>query len=179
SILKDAAATAVYGSRAANGVVIITTVPPKPGRMNIDYNLVTCLTLPDLRDYNLMTAEEKLEAEVAAGFYDRTPTMNGTTYAGLVGELLMKQNQLVKGVNTDWIAQPLRNEINQKHTLTFDGGTQDLRFNVLLKYDKQNGVMKESARERKGAGLVLNYTLGRLQIRNDFNYDIVEGVNSP
>lgn len=179
TILKDAAATAVYGSRAANGVVVITTVPPKPGRLHVDYNLVSSLTLPDLSDYNLMNAEEKVQAEILAGFYDLESQTNLNNRAGLTDELLRKQNQLVRGVNTDWIAQPLQNEFNQKHTLTFDGGTQDLRFNVLLKYDRQNGVMKESLRERKGAGLIFNYRLNTLQIRNDFNYDIVGATNSP
>src|SRR5690606_1830534 len=70
SILKDAAATAVYGSRAANGVVVITTVVPKPGKLHIDYNLVTTLTVPDLSDYNMMNAEEKLQAEFLSGMYD-------------------------------------------------------------------------------------------------------------
>ena len=67
TILKDAAATAMYGSRAANGVVIITTVTPKAGKINVDYNFTGTLEFPDLTDYKLMNAREKLETEVAAG----------------------------------------------------------------------------------------------------------------
>ena len=50
---KDAAATAMYGSRAANGVVVITTVAPKAGEVRVSYNFTGTLEMPDLRDYNL------------------------------------------------------------------------------------------------------------------------------
>ena len=59
TILKDAAATALYGSRAANGVVVITTVTPQVGKLNVSYNFVADVTMPDLSDYNLMNAREK------------------------------------------------------------------------------------------------------------------------
>ncbi len=69
TILKDAAATAMYGSRAANGIVVITTVPPKPGKLQIDYSMTGTLQMPDLSDYNLMNASEKLETERSAASY--------------------------------------------------------------------------------------------------------------
>ena len=53
TILKDAAATAMYGSRAANGVVVITTVAPKAGEVRVSYNFTGTLEMPDLHDYNL------------------------------------------------------------------------------------------------------------------------------
>ena len=53
TILKDAAATALYGSRAANGVVVITAVTPKPGKINVSYNMTGSVVFPDLSDYNL------------------------------------------------------------------------------------------------------------------------------
>ena len=70
TILRDAAATAMYGSRAANGVVVITTVAPKPGKLNVAYSFTGEIETPDLSDYNLMNASEKLEAERLAGCYD-------------------------------------------------------------------------------------------------------------
>ena len=76
TILKDAAATAMYGSRAANGVVIITTVTPKPGKINVNYNFTGTLEYPDLTDYNLMNAREKLETEAAAGLFKADPESN-------------------------------------------------------------------------------------------------------
>lgn len=64
TLLKDAAATAMYGSRAANGVVVITTVAPQPGKLNLSYTMDLGVSFPDLSYYNLMNAREKLEAEV-------------------------------------------------------------------------------------------------------------------
>jgi TonB-linked SusC/RagA family outer membrane protein len=175
TILKDAAATAIYGSRAANGVVVMQTVPPVPGKLRVDYNVSSSLVIPDLSDYNLMNAAEKIRAEELAGFYE----------PGAIGgfqvtqELLAKKNQLARGVNTDWISQPLRNALNTKHTLAFDGGFEQLRFSAVLKYDMEKGVMKGSQRERKGAGLILDYRVRNVQIRNDFNYDAVNSNESP
>lgn len=63
TILKDAAATALYGSRAANGVVVVTTVPPKPGEIRINYNFTGGVELPELKDYNLAGPEEMLEID--------------------------------------------------------------------------------------------------------------------
>lgn len=177
TILKDAAATAVYGSRAANGVIVIETIPPQPGKLQIGYNLVSSITAPDLSDYNLMNASEKLEAERLAGYYDKTDNVT-TTYSRF-NEYMTKLNQIAKGVNTDWIAQPVTNELNQKHTINIDGGTNELRFGFFMKYDNQNGVMKESRRDRKGVGLILDYRLNKLQIRNDVTFDVVKLKNSP
>ena len=58
TILKDAAATALYGSRAANGVVVITTVAPKSGEVRVTYNMVGTISMPNLNDYNLMNARQ-------------------------------------------------------------------------------------------------------------------------
>lgn len=179
TILKDAAATAVYGSRSANGVVVIETIAPEPGKLRLDYNMVSQLALADLSDYNLMNAEEKVQAEILAGYFDITPDMSFATKGAVMRELLLKQNQLTKGVNTDWIAQPVQNQFNHKHTLNIDGGSENLRFNFLLKYDKQNGVMKGSSRDRKGGGLGIDYRQNKFQIRNDFSYDIVDAKDSP
>ncbi|MFZ4861910.1 SusC/RagA family TonB-linked outer membrane protein [Sphingobacterium sp. Mn56C] len=179
TILKDAAATAVYGSRAANGVIVIETVPPIPGKLRFSYTGVGTLTAPDLSDYNLMNAAEKLEAERLAGYYTIKPTTLPANAVLLTDEFLKKQSQVNRGVNSDWIAQPLRNEINQKHSLNIDGGTEQVRFGLSLRADRQSGVMKKSARNRNGAGLSVEYRLGKYQVRNDVNVDIVESHDSP
>ena len=70
TILKDAAATAMYGSRAANGVIVITTVTPKPGKINVSYSLTGEVEMPDLSDYNLLNAADKLEAERISGCFE-------------------------------------------------------------------------------------------------------------
>ena len=124
TILKDAAATAIYGSRAANGVVVITTVAPKPGEIRVSYNFTGTLELPDLRDYNLANAQEKLEIERLAGIYEPE---NGY-YANREDAIRAYNKRLVnvqKGVNTDWLSLPLRNAVNHKHSLSIEGGNVD------------------------------------------------------
>ena len=64
TVLKDAAATAIYGSKAANGVVVVETKLPAMGSLRVNYNGNLQLTFADLSDYNLMNAEEKLECEI-------------------------------------------------------------------------------------------------------------------
>ncbi|NML22275.1 SusC/RagA family TonB-linked outer membrane protein [Pseudoflavitalea sp. G-6-1-2] len=176
TILKDAAATAIYGSRAANGVVVIQTVAPVPGKLHVDYNMLTSLSMPDLTDYNLMNASEKLQAEELAGYYKPDGITNP---AFLTQELLAKRNQINRGVNTDWIAQPLQNALNQKHSLVFEGGFDQLRFSAKLAYDVEKGVMKGSKRERKSAALQIDYRVKNFQVRNDFSYDVVDARDSP
>lgn len=176
TILKDAAATAMYGSRAANGVVVITTVAPKPGKVSVNYNLTGTLSMPDLRDYNLMNARQKLDTETAAGlFRGDTP-----------GDQLEKEREyneklknVVRGVNTYWLSKPLRTVFNHKHSLFIDGGTEDIRFGVDLSYNNDDGVMRESYRNRMSAGLYLDYRVGSFQIRNQVSYGITNSENSP
>ena len=61
TILKDAAATAIYGSRAANGVVVVETKAPVMGKMRVSYNFSGDFEIADLSDYNLMNAADKVE----------------------------------------------------------------------------------------------------------------------
>lgn len=68
TLLKDAAATAMYGSRAANGVVVITTVAPTPGKLSVSYSMTGTVTIPDLSDYNLMNAKKNWRQRLLPGF---------------------------------------------------------------------------------------------------------------
>ena len=176
TILKDAAATAMYGSRAANGIVVITTVPPKPGKLQIDYSMTGTLQMPDLSDYNLMNASEKLETERLAGFYIGKDA--GEQYT-LDREYYGKLQNVKRGVDTDWISQPVHSVFNHKHSLSLTGGTENLRFSVDLSYNKSDGVMRGSYRDRTGGGLALDYRIGRLQVRNYVSYSSTRSKESP
>ena len=67
--LKDAAAKAIYGSKAANGVVVIETRKPETGKLRISYKGDLNLTIPDLTGYNLCNAQEKFEVDKKHGVY--------------------------------------------------------------------------------------------------------------
>ena len=179
TILKDATATALYGSRAANGVVVITTVPPKAGKLNIDYNFVGDVTFPDLTDYNLLNAKEKLETERLAGCFEADPSDQWANPYALKKEYNEKLANVTKGVDTYWLSKPLQTVFNHKHSLYVDGGGESVRFGIELLYANQDGVMKGSLRDRIGAGLSLQYTYKSFMLKNQISYQKVRVKESP
>ena len=172
TLLKDAAATAIYGSRAANGVIVIESKTPKEGRLWVTYGGNIRLETPDLSDYNLMNAKEKVEAEILSGVLDPSTSNGSITYA-------TKMNYITQGVNTDWMSQPLQNQFNHSHSLYISGGTEGFRFGVDLSYSHEGGVMKKSYRNAMSAGVYVDYRVGKLQIRNNVSYDYSNSSDSP
>lgn len=179
TILKDAAATALYGSRAANGVVVITSVTPKPGKLNVAYNFVGDVTFPDLTDYDLLDAREKLEAERLAGCYDAALGDGYTDQYTMSKEYNEKLANVVKGVDTYWLSKPLETVFNHRHSLYVDGGNDNLRFGIELQYANQDGVMKGSLRDRIGAAFYLQYSYKSLTVKNQVTYQNVKSHESP
>lgn len=70
TLLKDASATAIYGSRGANGVVVIETKEPEAGRLKFTYTGSLNIEIPDLSDYDVLNAREKLDLELESGYYE-------------------------------------------------------------------------------------------------------------
>lgn len=177
TILKDAAATALYGSRAANGVIVVTTVAPKPGELRVAYNFTGGMEFPDLSDYNLCNAEEMLEVERLAGYF------TGENKAGQIDQDIRYNNlmnEVRRGVQTDWLAQPVRNVFNQTHSMNLSGGVESIRYSVDLNYNTHNGAMKGSFRDVYGLGLTLDYRYSKwLQVMNQVTYTVTKSENSP
>ena len=178
SILKDASATALYGSRGANGVILITTVRPRSGELRVSVNARYDISAPDLSDYNLMNAREKLQYEKLAGVY--------TSKGGLEEQMNKDElynsrlEEVARGVDTYWLSKPLRTSVNQRYSVFVEGGDEHMRYGVDLKYDTDKGVLKGSGRDRWGAKINLNYNLdNKLIVTNDLNVDDVKGENSP
>lgn len=177
TILKDAAATALYGSRAANGVVVVTTVAPKTGELQVSYNLSLSASFPDLSDYNLANAAEKLEIERLFGLWD-----GKTNEEKVMKEL--EYNKIKREIeagyrNTDWLAQPLRNALSHMHSLYVSGGNEDIRYGFNVNYNQDNGVMKGSHRTRMDVGFTLDFRYKKLQINNQIQYGVVRNEDSP
>lgn len=171
TLLKDAAATAIYGSRAANGVVVITTVAPQEGDVLITYNFDMSVQVPNLDDYNLMDAREKLEAEKSAGLY-------GSGYADEI-TYQYKLRLLEQGVETDWLTKPLRNTVSGKHYLRMEGGMKGLRYGLDVNYQGTNGVMKGSERKYWGINFELQYNAGKFLFKNMAGFTNVNSEESP
>ena len=183
TVLKDASATALYGSRGANGVIVVTTIPPKAGQIRITANANFNVSIPDLRDYNLMDAEEKLEYEwnaVYKAYQDPENTSNESVKLEKMLEYNKKLEEVRRGVNTYWISKPLQSSLNQRYSLSFEGGDKRFRYGIDLRYDNDKGVMIGSGREKYGISLIFNYNIGtNFFIRNDVMVDNVKGTDSP
>lgn len=181
TILKDASATAIYGSRASNGVVVIETKAPEKGKLRVNYNFDAVFSAPDLSDYDLLNAEDKLEAERLAGLYTSN-LVEGDNYWEQVDldQLYNKNLQAVRsGVNTDWLSQPVENSFSHKHSLFLEGGDDVIRYALEANYNDENGVMKESGRNRYAIGSMLSYRLNNIVFKNHLSVSRVIGLNSP
>lgn len=178
TILKDAAATAIYGSRAANGVIVVTTVAPKPGEVRVSYGFTGSLETPDLRDYNLANASQKLEIERRAGLFEVGNTNINSESDG-VNAYNRKLALILRGIDTDWLSLPLRNGFDQKHSVFIEGGTQNLRYGIDGSFNKVEGVMKGSGRDRYSLGISLDYRLKNFQVKNTTTFNHTKSKESP
>lgn len=173
TLLKDAAATAIYGSKAANGVIVIETKEPVAGSLRVTYGGNVRVEIPDLTAYDLMNAEEKLSVEKKAGYY---PEDKDISY------VIRYQNYLrevKRGVNTDWMSKSLRNSVQHRHALSLEGGDRALRYKLYFGLNFSPGVMKESTRKTQTGALDLSYRFKKLLIKNQVSVDNSSGDNSP
>ena len=168
TILKDAASTAIYGSKAANGVIVVETVKPEAGKLQVSYNGNMNISMPDLSSYNLMNSREKLEFERLAGRYD--PASWSTTSEVKLNELYNEKLKVIEsGVDTYWLAEPLRVGVNQKHSLYVQGGEGNFLFGLGAGYNGISGVMEKSDRSVLSGNIDLIYRMSKFQFSNKFS----------
>jgi TonB-linked SusC/RagA family outer membrane protein len=177
TLLKDGAATAVYGSRAANGVMVITTKAPVAGKLQLSYNYELTFNGPDLSDYHVLNAKEKVAYEQLSGLYKAGA---GTDQDKLDADLFTRLKNVASGVNTYWLSQPLQNAYQHKHSLYAQGGDQTFRYGIDLRYQTQPGVMKGSQNNRYSGGVNFTYNpTPKIIFKNEITVTQVDQVNSP
>lgn len=177
TLLKDAAAKAIYGSKAANGVMVIETIRVKTGELRVNYIGSVNLELPDLSSYNLCNAREKLDLEYQLGAYDDKQLPNVDFDKKKLYNYYLQEVE--KGVNTDWLALPLRNGVGHKHSLNLEVGNSELRVGLNLSYNNVEGVMKGSSRNTIGADLNVIYQYKKLLFRNQLSFMTNKSEDSP
>lgn len=144
-ILKDASATAIYGARGANGVVIITTKKGKVGKAQITYDGSVTMhhvtrTIPMMDAYEFV----KLQAETY-------PASIANSTGGYLMEYQGKQWTLddYRGIfQYDWQDEILRTALQHNHNIRLTGGTEGVRYNASVSYYNQDGVLLNSGYER-------------------------------
>ena len=172
TILKDASATAIYGSRASNGVVVVETKVAPDGALSVSYNGSLTIQSPDLTGYNMMNASEKLAMEKLAGVYNENDAYQMNTYNKYLRNILA-------GVDTYWLSQPLRTAWQTRHTLTAAGGTDKFRYNLGVNAAFAPGVMKGSQNDTRGVTFSMSYRKDKFTVGADINLSETNGKNSP
>lgn len=184
SILKDASATAIYGSKAANGVVVVETLKPKQGQLRFSYNGNFSVGWADLSDFNLMNAAEKLEYEKLAGVYKDSSGANLDENGEIINEfqrsLYYARLKLVQeGYDTYWLNEPLRTAFTQGHNVFVDGGDRAFLYGVGISYNNTQGVMKKSSRDVLNGNIRLSYRVKDLSFSNQTMIGKTKAINNP
>ena len=185
TLLKDASATILYGSRASNGVIVIETTAPKARKLRVTYDFKPTIAIVDLTDYDLMNAREKLQYEKEAGLYTQEITPgyedNDRREQGELDKAYYNRyKNIVEGVNTYWLSQPVKNAFSHAHSLFVEGGADNVRYGIDASYNQNKGVMKESGRDRFGLGFSLIYRIkDKITIKNYISYAHTHAYNSP
>ncbi len=171
TILKDAAATAIYGSKAANGVIVVETKKPEPGQLRVNYYGNFSITFADLSDYNLMNASEKLEFEKLSGYFGNLDENNQVTNESDQMRYNATLAEIKRGVDTYWLNEPLRVAFSQKHSLFLEGGSGDMLYGVGVGYGNTQGVMKGSDKDLLNGNVKLIYRKKKFSLANNLNLD--------
>lgn len=176
TILKDAAAKAIYGSKASNGVVVVETVQPEKGRLRLTYTGDLNIEAPDLSSYDICNAVEKLQVEKNAGRYTATSPSYQQNLTEQYNELV---KNIAEGVDTYWLAKPLHTGVGQKHSLYMEGGDDRMRYSANVSYNGISGVMKGSDRKTVSGNLQLSYRYKNFLFRNSFTLTSNKADDSP
>jgi TonB-linked SusC/RagA family outer membrane protein len=169
-VLKDASATAIYGARGSNGVVLITTKRGKVGPPKITYNSF----------YGLTKAPQKIKVmngyEYVKLMLERDPVRAGGTYLANGTEVESYRN----AESFDWQDYIYQTGTNQNHDLAIRGGADKTTYSVSLNYNNQEGVIKYSGFKRYQGRLVLDQTVSnRLKAGVNSNYSYTEAIGLP
>ena len=154
TVLKDASATAIYGSRASNGVIVVTTKRGSKERVSVRYSThFSVRQRPHYGLYDFMNSKERIqfskEAYDAGARYQQAPLPQKYTYEGLMAmfndrqiteQEFRTQMEKLETVNTDWFDLLTRNSVSQNHNLSVSGGSQKVTYNASIGYSKNAGI---------------------------------------
>lgn len=176
TILKDASATSIYGSRGANGVIVMERIKPKAGQILFSFKSDLTYEAPDLRDYDLLNAAEKLQVEQIAGVYNSGYTDINLGLQQIYNERL---KEVQRGRDTFWPALPLRNAFGHRNRIGMEGGAGAVTYGIGISYNNNPGVMKGSSRDVTNGSINLSYRTNKILINNQLSIQYTNGNNSP
>ncbi|MCI6550955.1 MAG: SusC/RagA family TonB-linked outer membrane protein [Prevotella sp.] len=174
-VLKDAAATAIYGTKAANGVIVVTTKRGSEGKPEVSYNFSMNAKLrPHYSDHsvNVMSAKERIQfsRELYQDHYKYYGNMTAVGYEGLLLKLFNKEltyDEFVQAVskaeseNTDWFKLLTQNSLSTQHSLSVSGGSKTSRYYASIGYNHDDDVIKANGAERYTYALNIDNTFSK------------------
>jgi TonB-linked SusC/RagA family outer membrane protein len=171
NVLKDAASTAIYGSRAAAGVILITTKSGKSGKPRVNYEgwagITNAVRLPELLDaeqFMLIKNEAVLNSKILSG--------NQNNAAVASASFFPTYNADGSLVNTDWFKEVYQTGISQNHSLNVSGGSETTKYYFSTNYSKQEGLLKTNEFTRKAARFNLEHKLTSfIKLTANVNYN--------
>lgn len=137
TVLKDASAAAIYGSRGANGVIIITTKSGQKGKMKINYNGNSNFSL----------------------FAGQPSNFSPSNYRNAISAKAPQEFEFLGNASTDWVEEVTQVATSQEHNASVSGGTKNLQYLVSGGYLKSNGVLLTSSHEKKSGSAKLSSSL--------------------
>ena len=177
-VLKDAAATAVYGTKAANGVIVITTKKGHVGKPQVTYSFTGGIKRRPrytMRGVDVMNSRERMEysREIVE---KQMPYNSMSAWVGYEGALrdyyngkisfaeMKEQMDYYETVNTDWFKIIFRDSFSHSHSLNVSGGTDKVKYYVSLGYSYDAGTLKKEFMKRYTLSSNLNLTFGKLYV---------------
>ncbi|MBK5719866.1 TonB-dependent receptor [Dysgonomonas sp. Marseille-P4677] len=163
-VLKDAAATAIYGSRAANGVILITTKEGVPGKSKVEYNFNMSTTKIG-KHYELLSSKDYMD------YYNeayKTEEERGTLGVNVTLPFPEEVYEKNLGIDTDWQDEIFRTGVSMDHQISVSGGDKFSQYLVSGGYTKSEGIIKTSQLDRYSARINYNRTLSE-KVRATFN----------
>jgi tonB-linked outer membrane protein, susC/ragA family len=191
--LKDASATALYGTRAANGVIVITTKQGKPGPPTVSYGFTGTLTRRSRysdRNVNVMNALERID-------YSREAVEKGLSYSNISswvgyeaalmdyysGKLshqeFIEKVSFYESNNTDWFDIICRDAFSHNHNLSISGGSANMKYYASLGYSRENGVLKKEQSDRYTAMMRLNLNYDKFTMSFGLSGNVLEKQYTP
>ena len=191
--MKDASATAIYGIKAANGVIVVTTKRGKSGKAIVTYSgNVSINQRPSYSDFDRMNASERMQLSrdiVDLGY--RYPIIpSGDTYEGALQQLYKKELtyegfedkiRMMGNRNTNWYKEIFRNSISNTHNMSISGGGSNSNYYVSVGYNKNLGATEGSSSERFTSLAKVNIHLNdyiRLQAKINYSSTDNEGFHA-
>ena len=165
TVLKDAAASAIYGARAANGVIVIKTKRGFEGKATFNYNGSFGMVEAPRIDLDFMNSSEKIDFEISL-MKDFSRAWEG----GLVGKIYdyymqgrytesqyREELDKLRKINTDWFDVIFRKAFSQSHFLSMRGGTEKTNYYASINYNGQSGILKSNSYDNLGASLEIRH----------------------